>query len=150
MSDPSEAAAGPDEERKLEVLLQTSIPTAEALIQRFLANEVDADLVDRPSTLAVVLAFGTYRVRVGVPAEQVARARQLLAEWEPETRANVKELAGKVYRQFALASIPAIVVYLVNHWIAGEFQFLSVFAALVVGFLGFMALAFFERFRAEK
>ena len=130
------------------MLLQTSIPAAEALVRRLLAHEVDADLVDRPSTLAVLLAFGTYRVRIGVPPDQIERARRLLSEWEPETRANVKELAGKVYRQMALAAIPAVAVFLVNQWIAGEFRFLSVFAALVVGFLGFMALAFFERFRA--
>ena len=136
------------EEAPRAVLLQTSIPTAEALVRRFLAHEVDADLVDRPSTLAVLLAFGTYRVRIGVPPDQIERARRLLSEWEPETRANVKELAGKVYRQMALAAIPAVAVFLVNQWSAGEFRFLAVCAALVVGFLGFMALAFFERFRA--
>jgi len=138
------------EEAPRAVLLQTSIPTAEALVRRFLAHEVDADLVDRPSTLAVLLAFGTYRVRIGVPRDQLERARRLMAEWEPGTRANVKELAGKVYRQLALATIPAVAVFLVNHWIAGEFRLLSVFAALIVGSLGFVALAFFERFRAEE
>jgi hypothetical protein len=131
----------------VEVLLQTSIPTAEALVGRLAAEGVDAEIIDHPSSLALILACGTYRVLIGVPSEQLESAKGWMRDWEPDVRANVKELSKNVYRQALTALIPGLAVLGGNLWIMGEFRLLMVVPALIVCFLAFMAQAFFQRSR---
>ena len=136
------------EERKgLLVLLQTSIPTAESICERLNDQDVHAEVIDRPSSLALALAFGTYRVRVGVPAEQLETARRLLDSWEPETKANVDALARKVYGQLFGALIPGVLLYVGLYLYAGDPALWMLAPALVVMFLAFLALSFLERWR---
>jgi hypothetical protein len=70
-----------------------------------------------------------------------------MRDWEPDVRANVKELSKNVYRQALTALIPGLAVLGGNLWIMGEFRLLMVVPALIVCFLAFMAQAFFQRSR---
>lgn len=133
----------------VEVLLQTSIPTARVLVRRLAAEGIDAEIVDQPSSLSILLACGTYRVRIGVPSEQMESARGWMRDWEPDVRANVKKLSRNVYRQVLTALIPGLAVLGGNLWIMGEFRLLMVVPFLIVCFLAFLAQAFFQRSRVS-
>ncbi len=149
-TNPAQTGETPAAPEALEVLLQTSIPSAEALVERLSENGIDAELIDRPTSLAIMLAFGTYRVRIGVPGSQRQSAQALLRAWEPDVRANVRKLAASVHRQFAMALVPGAIAFAIHVWKLGEFRVVTLVSPLLVSFVAFMALAFLERIKADR
>ncbi len=92
----------------LSVLLQTSIPSAEATVERLDAAGIEAFVIDRPNAIAWIATGGNYRVRVVVPEEALDAARGELARWEVEARPRIRALSREVQRALALASLPAL------------------------------------------
>jgi hypothetical protein len=83
------------------------VPT---ILERFWSRGVDAEAVDDPNWIVLLISFGTYRVRIAVPDEQVDEAKGVLEEWDNEARPNVRKLSRQVYRQFFVAGVLALVV----------------------------------------
>lgn len=129
------------------VLLQTSPEAAEAIVERLNAEGVHAEIVDRPGFLALLFAFGTYRVRIGVPVDELEAAREVMARWEPEAKANVHALARVVQRQFLLATLPALLVVGTSWVLSGTVRPAVLAAALLAWLVAFLALAARERRR---
>jgi len=82
----------------------------DAVVARLEEGGIEAHVVDRPGSLALLVAFGTYRVRIAVEEEDEARARAVLALWGEEARPRVERLARIVVLDLLLAAIPAILV----------------------------------------
>jgi hypothetical protein len=96
----------------LVVLLQTSRVSAEATVARLRALDIDAQVIDRPNVLLKLSSGGNYRVRVVVPEQELARAREELSRWESEARTRVQALARDVQLGLALGSLPAALLAL--------------------------------------
>lgn len=96
----------------LAVLLQTSLRSAEATVERLGARGIEAVLVDRPNAIAWLLSGGTYRARVAVPEEALAEARAEIGRWEAEAAPRIRELAHAAQRGMLLASLPALALAL--------------------------------------
>jgi len=133
----------------MQTVVHTASTTAvNTVLERLSSRGIDAVAIDQPNVIALIIAFGTYRVRIAVPDEQVAEAKAVLEEWDREARPNVKRLSRQVYRQFFVAGIGAFLVaggifVLGNVWYAVP-AFLVVWLGLVV------LLGVLERGRVER
>ena len=92
----------------LAVLLQTSRVSAEATVERLLARDIAAEIIDQPNSIVRLASGGNYRVRVAVPEEQLDAARAEIAAWEAEAAPRVNALARQVQLGLLGASLPAI------------------------------------------
>ena len=97
----------------LTVIHRGAPEAVDSVVQRLNEAGVNAVPIDRPSFLILLVTFGTYRVRVGVPDEEVETAREILREWDVESGPLVSALTRQLRRQLALSAAPAIVVALV-------------------------------------
>ncbi len=79
----------------------------DVVLERLHAGGVAAEAVDEPNFVALLISFGTYRVRISVPDEEVQQARSILCAWDREAAPTVRALARPVRRQFLLATLPA-------------------------------------------
>jgi hypothetical protein len=92
----------------LAVLLQTSRASAEATVERLQACGIEeAQVIDQPNVIARLASGGSYRVRVGVPEQELAAAQAELARWDAEARPRVRKLAREVQVGLSCASLPA-------------------------------------------
>lgn len=115
---------------------KASTTAVDTVLERLCSRGLDAVAIDEPNLIALIVSFGTYRVRIAVPDEQVPRAKEILAEWDREAHPNVKRLSRQVYRQFFLAALGALavaaVLFAFGHvWLIMP-GFLVVWLALVV------------------
>jgi len=92
------------------VVHRASPQVVSSVLERFHSHGVDAEAVDDPNWIVLLVSFGTYRVRIAVPDEQLEEARRVLEEWDREVRPNVRTLSKQVYRQFLAAALLALVV----------------------------------------
>ena len=74
-----------------------------SMLARLLDEELDAVALDEPNFIVRLIAFGTYRVRIAVPREQEARAKEVIAEWDRAATGTIEDLAREVRRQFLVA-----------------------------------------------
>ena len=117
-----------------------------AVLERLCEGGVEAEAVDDPNLIALFFSFGTYRVRISVPDEQVADARRVLAEWDREVGPNVAALSRQVRRQFLLAAVPAIVVAALLLGLRAPWA-LAFLIPLLVWFVGLVAIGVAQRRR---
>ena len=80
------------------------------VVSRLRDSGVDAQAVDDPNLIALLVSFGTYRVRISVPEEEADEARRVLDDWDREAAPLVEELTRRVQRQFLLASVVSLVI----------------------------------------
>ena len=119
------------------------------VVGRLRAGGVHAEAVDDPNMIALLISFGTYRIRIAVPEEEEAEAKRIMAEWDREAAPRVADLARQVQRQFLLAALPAtaVAVLLLSigaSWVAA---FLCV---LVVWFVSLLSIGALARRRARS
>lgn len=120
----------------------------DTVLERLVSRGVEAVAIDEPNFIALFLAFGTYRVRIAVPDEQVEEARRVLAEWDHEARPEVRRLTRQVHRQFVVAGVVAAFVAVVL-FLAGMVWFAAP-AFLVVWFTLVVLLGISQRARTSE
>lgn len=118
------------------VVHKASTAAVDTVLERLFSRGIDAVAIDQPNFIALAMSFGTYRVRIAVPDEQVDRAKEILEEWDREAGPNVKQLSRQVQWQFFLAALGALavaaVLFALGHvWLIMP-GFLVVWLALVV------------------
>jgi hypothetical protein len=89
-------------------ILSTSRVAAEATVDRLQALGIDAQILDAPNVFVRLTSGGNYRVRVAVPEETLARAREELARLDAAAGPRVEALARELRLGFLLASLPAL------------------------------------------
>jgi len=120
------------------VVHKASTTAVDTVLERLCSRGIDAVAIDDPNFIALLISFGTYRVRIAVPDEQVAEAKEILAEWDREALPKVQRLSRQVQKQFFLAAGGALIVAAVPFalgyllWVLPTF--LVVWVALVVLF----------------
>jgi hypothetical protein len=92
----------------LVLLVSTSRVSAEATADRLEALGIETELQGRPNVFVRVTSGGNYRVRVLVPEEELARAREELARWEAESAPRLRSLTREVGRSLVLAALPSV------------------------------------------
>jgi len=103
----------------LVVVHRAAPEVADAFADRLCEAGLDAVALDRPGFLVLLVTFGTYRVRIAVPAAEVAEARRLMADWDRESAPIVKDLTRQVRRQALIAALPAAVGALLVLFVGG-------------------------------
>jgi len=130
------------------VVHTASITAVDTVLERLSSRGIDAVAIDQPNFIALLIAFGTYRVRIAVPDEQVTEAKAILADWDREARPNVQRLSRQVHRQFLLAAIGALIVAAVPFALGTLLWVLPVFLVVWVAFVVLLGLR--ERARIER
>ena len=114
---------------------------------RLCEHGLEAVAVDDPNFIALIMAMGTYRVRVAVPDEEAEEARRVLADWDREAAPKVAALSKTVQRQFLIASL-VVLVCLAGLLLFSEGLGLLLVLAVPATFLAvMMALGLIERLR---
>ena len=136
----------------LTIVHRASPSVVDIVLARFHEHGVEAVAVDQPSVISLFVAFGTYRVRIGVPVEQADEARRVLDEWERESAPRLASLEQRARRQFLGATLLTLavgaLVYLAGgleerpHWL------LALLLPLWFGLL--FALGLYQRARARR
>ena len=119
----------------------------EAVLERLCTRGVEAQAVDDPNLIALLFSFGTYRVRISVPDDQVEDARRILTEWDREVGPNVAALSRQVHRQFLVAIVPAIGAAALLLALGASWT-LAVLSLLLVWFASLVAIGVVQRRRA--
>jgi hypothetical protein len=92
-------------------VVHRAAPSVVPTVLRHLRDRgVEAFAVDDPGPLALIASFGTYRVRIAVPHDEVDEARRILAEWDRASAPHLRELTREVRAQFLLATGIALLV----------------------------------------
>lgn len=66
---------------------------------------LQAEVIDRPNFVVLLVAFGTYKSRVVVPEEEAQAAREFLERWDQEASERVLSLSQALGRQALWASL---------------------------------------------
>ncbi len=137
-------------QRGLTVVHKAAPEVAGEFVARLRAEGIEAHAVDQPGFLVLLLSFGTYRIRIGVPDDQAERTRATIAEWDRASAPVVREMTRQVRRQVLLASIPALVGVVGAFRIASGFDLVPWLACAVPALflLSFLALSALERARS--
>ena len=117
------------------------------VLERLRAGGVAAEAVDEPNLIALLISFGTYRVRISVPDEEVQQARRILGAWDREAAPTVRALARQVRRQFLLATLPAAAAAVLLLGVGVPWA-LATLLVLLVWFGSLVAVGLYQRRRA--
>ncbi len=93
----------------LVVVAQVSRAAVPAIVERLSSRGVEPWIVDRPNAIVLLLAAGTYRVRIAVEEQDLEAARAILEEWRLEAVPRVRALARSQLRDFALALLAPLI-----------------------------------------
>jgi len=75
----------------------------EAVMKRLRKAKLHPAALDNPDPIVVHKSFGTYKIRVGVPADEAVDARKVLAEWSAESAPRVTGHSRLFLRQLMLS-----------------------------------------------
>jgi len=79
---------------------------------------LQAEVIDKPNFVVLLVAFGTYKSRVVVPEEEAQAAREFLERWDQEASGRVQSMSQALGRQALWSSLCAL--------LAGAFFVLTV------------------------
>ena len=116
---------------------------------RLQALAIDAQVMDEPNAFVKLASGGNYRVRVAVPEEALARAKEELALMDAAAGPRVAVLAREMRLGFLLGSLPALA--LVAWLIVRQDKSTALWIAVAPAWLaGLMAWAAWSRRSARR
>jgi hypothetical protein len=87
----------------MEVIHRAAPEVAGHVVRRLQSEGLQATAIDEPNFIVLLVTFGTYRVRIAVPRDQVAEARRVLAAWDEEAGPIVQGHARALRQQAVVA-----------------------------------------------
>jgi len=124
---------------------------SDAFVARLVGEGLDAIALDHPGFLVLLITFGTYRVRIAVPEDQVPEAERVMQAWDEAAGPVVRDLSRALGRQVRQAAVPVaaaavVVLFAVDGWDRLPY-FACVLPALFL--VSFLALSVLARRRAS-
>ena len=119
------------------VVVHRGSPEAVFSVAHYLQEHgLDAQVIDRPNFVVLMVSFGTYKSRVVVPEEQAQAAREALERWDEDSREALQVLTRELGRYVLYATLIALASALYLGWNLDEDRIFSQALLLPVVWVG--------------